>query len=156
MTSYDCETTRDLAPLRIRDDLLPHEATRVDMHLADCAECAAETALVRTLAAAAQAAPAGLDTRVIAAVRRPARRGWLHAGAGMAAAVAAALIGGALLMQSAGPDVAPAAAPGSLVFDDSPAPAVSWVMSDDPLLNGGGLYELSVEQLEFILAELDS
>jgi hypothetical protein len=37
------------------------------------------------------------------------------------------------------------------------APVVSWVMHDDPLLDGGStLQQLSVEQLELVLAELES
>jgi hypothetical protein len=157
MTSMDCETTRDLLPLRLRSELLRHEATRVDAHVAACAECRADRALLEALARSAATVPAGLEQRVIAAVAAPVRHRWLPTGVAMAATLAAALIGGALLMQRAGYDLTPDGVPGGLVFEESMTPAVSWVMHDDPLLDGGStLQQLSVEQLELILAELES
>jgi hypothetical protein len=157
MTSIDCETTRELLPLRIRSELLPHEATRVDAHVAACAECRADQALLGTIARGVAAVPAGLEQRVLAAIAAPAPRRWVPAGLAMAATLAAALIGGALLMQRAGYDLTPGGVPGGLVLEESMAPVVSWVMHDDPLLDGGStLQQLSVEQLELVLAELES
>jgi hypothetical protein len=155
MTPYDCETTRDLLPLRIREDLLPHEAARVDLHVSGCADCLADAALVRALAATAAPVPPDLERRVLGAVRTARAPRRVPAGIGMAAALAAALLGGVLLMQRAGPGLAPESAPRSLVLDDGVSPPVSWTMTDDPLLHGSTLQQLSVEQLEVILAELD-
>jgi anti-sigma factor RsiW len=157
MTSMDCETTRELLPLRIRGELLPHETTRVDAHVAACAECRADEALLAALARGVAAVPAGLEQRVLAAIATPVRHRWVPAGIAMAATLAAALIGGALLMQRAGYDLTPDGVPGGVVLEELMAPMVSWFMHDDPLLDGGStLQQLSVEQLEIVLAELES
>jgi anti-sigma factor RsiW len=157
MIRYDCEATRDLLPLRIRQELPPHEATAVDAHVSGCTACGAELALVQRLAAARPAVPAGLEQRVLLAVRRPAPRRWVPAGVGMAAVLAGLLIGGVLVLQRAGYEPAADPVPVSVVLENGTAPVVSWALPDDPLLHGGStLQELSAEQLELILAELES
>jgi hypothetical protein len=156
MNRYDCESVRDLLPLQARGQLLQHEAGAVDLHLGSCAHCREEDALVRLLAGALPEVPAGLPQRVLMAVRRPAPVRWAPGRLAMAATLAAALIGGLLVVQRAGYDLAPDALPGALVFDDV-TPPLSWAMADDPLLGGGtALPELSLEELELLLAELDS
>jgi hypothetical protein len=156
MNRYDCESVRDLLPLLNRGQLLSHEASAVELHLLGCADCREEESLVRLLAQTVPAVPAGLEPRVLLAVRRPMPRRWAPTRLAMAATVAAAVLGGVLVLQRAGYDITPDVAPGMLVFDDT-TPAFSWAFSDDPVLHGAGsLHELSVEELELVLAELDS
>jgi predicted anti-sigma-YlaC factor YlaD len=161
MNRYDCETVRDLLPLHVRSQLLSHEATAVDLHLGGCAECTEEGSLVRVLAGALPAVPAGLEERVLRLSRQPAPARWTPARwasgrLAMAATFAAAIFGGALVLQRAGYDITPDALPGGLVMDDMSA-ALGWMVGDDPLLRGGStLQELSLEELELVLAELDS
>jgi anti-sigma factor RsiW len=155
MDSPDCGTTRDLLPLLVRQQLLPHEVESVERHLGGCGECRQESALVALLAHSAPAASAQLQQRVLGAVRqrvgaqraRPARLA-------IAAAVAAAALGGSLLFTQLLPTDGPDAV-ATLVFEESPE-ALSWAVSLDPLLYGGPAFEhLSVEELEMVLSELE-
>jgi hypothetical protein len=158
MNRYDCESVTDLLPLLAREQLLPHEAAAVESHLHGCAECAGEASLVRLLGRAVPRVPTGLEASVLTAVRtrRPAPARWGMGQLAMAATVAAALLGGALALQRTGFDITPDGLPGLLVFEDM-SPASSWATADDPLLRGGSsLQELSLEELELVLAELDS
>jgi hypothetical protein len=156
MNRYDCESVRDLLPLLNRGQLLPHEASVVGLHVLGCVDCRAEESLVRLLAEAVPPVPTGLEARVLLAVRHPMPRRWAPARLAMAATVAAAILGGALVLQRVGYDITPDALPGALVFEDMTS-AFSWAFSDDPVLHGAGsLHELSVEELELVLAELDS
>ncbi|HSJ25755.1 MAG TPA: zf-HC2 domain-containing protein [Longimicrobiales bacterium] len=153
---YDCESVRDLLPLHVRGQLLSHEMSAVEGHMIDCGNCAAEATLVRLLHDAPPAVPAGLQQRVLMAVRRPAPRRWAPGRLAMAATVAAALLGGALVLERTGFDFSPEPMPVTLVFEDM-SPALSWATGDDPLLGGGAaLPDLSLEELELVLAELDS
>jgi predicted anti-sigma-YlaC factor YlaD len=156
MNRYDCDATRDLLPLLLRQELLPHEAAAVDQHVTGCVGCSAEQALLRLLAQARPAVPPGLEKRVLLAVRRPAPQRWAPARLAMAATLAAAVIGGALVLQRTGYDMTPDALPGAVAFDDA-SHELSWTMSDDPLLHGSStLQQLTLEELELVLAELDS
>jgi anti-sigma factor RsiW len=158
MNRYDCDTVRDLVPLQLRGQLPPHEAAAVEEHVLVCDDCAAEAALVRTLAAALPAVPAGLEARVLMAIRRPVpvrRFAPWHVAA--AATVAAAVLGGVLVLERNGRDVAPDVLPPAVAFEEVPAPAISWVAADDPFLRTGMvLQEMSVEELEVVLMELES
>lgn len=159
MNRYDCESVKDLLPLLVRGQLLPQEAGAVESHVGHCADCAEENSLVQVVAQAVPAVPAGLEARVLDAARkrRPAPSTWWAPGRLAAAAtVAAAVIGGALVLERMGYDITPDALPGFLALDDM-SPAFSWATLDDPLLSGGStLQELSLEELELVLAELDS
>lgn len=161
MMALDCEIVRDMLPARHRAELPSHEAARIDDHLAGCADCAVVADIIRTLVGTREAVPAHLELRVVTAVTTPARR-WTPAWAGIAATVAAALLGGWLVLQLASGRTEPGhAGTGSaigagLVALEDAAPVTSWTVADDPLLRGGGsLQELSVEQLELVLAEFD-
>jgi hypothetical protein len=156
MNRYDCESVRDLLPLKVRGQLLSHEAAAVELHVLGCGECREEQSLVSVLAQSALPVPTELEGRVLTAVRRPAPRRWAPGRLAMAATVAAAILGGALVLQRSGFDITPDLMPGSLVFDDS-TPAFSWAIGDDPMLRGAAaLHDLSMEELELVLAELDS
>jgi hypothetical protein len=157
MNRYDCESVRDLLPLKVRGQLLSHEAAAVELHVLGCGECREEESLVGLLARALPAVPAGLEGRVLTAVRRPVPQRWAPGRLAMAATVAAAVIGGALLLERRGFDLTPDILPGALVFLDDATPAFSWAIGEDPLLRGAAtLHDLSLEELELVLAELDS
>jgi hypothetical protein len=155
MNRYDCETVRDLFPVLLRRELLAHEAGAVEAHMAECAECSAEGGIVRLLHATQPAAPAGLEARVLLAVRRPAPvRRLAPARWAMAATVAAAVLGGSIIMERAGlggrTDL-------DGMLDASMIPMLSWAAAEDPLLHGSStLQALSLEELEMILEELGS
>src|SRR5690606_32290905 len=101
MNPYDCEAIRDLLPSLTRGEMLPHEETLAELHLETCAPCREEAAIVRLLQSTLAPVPDGLETRVLAAVRR---RSWLRgrpARLAMAATLAAAVIGGSLVYDRA-------------------------------------------------------
>jgi predicted anti-sigma-YlaC factor YlaD len=144
MNPFDCEAIRDLLPSLMRGEMLPHEATLAELHLDACTECRAEAEIVRLLQGTLAPVPAHLETRVIAAVRRRTVLRGRPARLALAATLAAAVIGGSLLYDRAG------------VGTDLDVEAVSWAAAQDPLLHGGSeLHELSIEQLELLLEELD-
>jgi predicted anti-sigma-YlaC factor YlaD len=144
MNPYDCEAIRDLLPALVRGQMLPHEETLAQLHLDACAQCSAEADIVRMLRTTLAPVPAGLEARLIAAVRRRSFLRGRPARLALAATLAAAVIGGALMYDRTG------------VGMDLDIEAVSWAAAQDPLLHGGSeLHELSVEQLELLLEELD-
>jgi hypothetical protein len=67
----DCtrDDIRDLLPDLVHDQLGPAERARVEQHLAECAECAAELKLLRSMRAHAFATPEIDVDRIAAAVR---------------------------------------------------------------------------------------
>jgi predicted anti-sigma-YlaC factor YlaD len=152
MMPLDCETVRDMLPARQRAELPSHEAARIDGHLAECAECDVVAGITGTLVRVTVPVPADLEARVLAVVGAPRRRS-IPAWAGIAATVAATLVGGWLVLQWTGePGTAGA---GSVALEEA-VPLMSWTVADDPLLRGGNtLQQLSVEQLELVLAEFD-
>jgi predicted anti-sigma-YlaC factor YlaD len=157
MSRIDCEQSRDLLPLLTRGQLLAADVTAVQAHLAECAGCRQESGIVETLAAVAEDVPAGLESRVLVAVRRPVRRtAWPVTRVAMAAALAAAVLGGSMIFERWRSLPTPEAGGALLVLEEA-APQVSWGLAHDPLLqNGSSLATLSVEELELILEELDS
>ena len=70
----------------------------------------------------------------------------------MAAAVATALIGGSLLIERLG-GILPGAGPAA-DFDLAGVPSLNWP-AEDPLLHTAPLQELTVEELEVLLAEME-
>lgn len=157
MNGYDCDTIRDMLAAHALGRLTLPEQEAVDTHVAACADCAAEQEVVRMLQTGLAELPAGLEARVLRAVRRatPSRR-WNPARLAMAATLAAAVLGGTVIFERAGlPGVAPR--PATTLSLETDGPGVSWQTEGDPLLHGGSaLQELSEEELELILAELES
>lgn len=156
MNGYDCDTVRDLIPVYVRNELLSHEAAAAASHLGGCASCAEEAKLVGLVYATQASVPAGLEARVLLAVRQPARRRlWQPGRLAAAATVAAALLGGSLVIERVG--ILTDRAPARGTLDASAATVLSWAAAEDPLLHGSSaLQQLSVEELELLLAELES
>lgn len=147
MMAFDCDSIRDLLPSLVRGEMLPHEAASLEHHLLGCERCRAEAEIVRLLQESLVPVPAGLESRVIGAVRRRSSRRWRPARLALAATVAAAVLGGSLFFERT-------FRPGA---DDAlDVATLSWAAAEDPLLHGSNeLYELSAEELELLLSELE-
>ena len=152
MNGMSCDTITDLLPDRLVDRIGELERLAVDEHLRGCAECRAHRALLIAVRDSGAPVPAGLHERVVQAVAaRPARRSWTPAHFAVAATIVFALLGGGVFLAGdGGPD-----RPGA---DGDPGVATVPASSfDDPLLHGGpGLGRLSIDELQILLAELDS
>lgn len=160
MSNYDCDAMRDLLPAFVRNEALPHERAAVQLHIDICGDCAREAELVRLLQHAFDPLPAGLEARVLNAVRAAPSKSTRWSGPArlaMAATVAITMIGGAFAINHLRTSDA---GPGQLLtaeFDLPSAALFGWVADGDPMLHGSaGLDELTVEELELLLAELDS
>lgn len=158
MIGMDCEATRDLLPLLHRGETSAAEAAAVGAHLRACAGCAQELRIVAAVAAAVEPVPAELEPRVLSVIRPLAARRRAPARLALAATVAAALVGGSLAVQRWGFNFEAPAQRGIVALDDNgSAPALSWAVYEDALLHSGTpLQQLSVEELELLLAELES
>lgn len=157
MMVCDCEAVRDVLPALARGALPPQEASAAEQHLRLCGECREEAALVRLIQESCEPLPARLETRVLTAVRRaPVRpRRWTPVRVALAASVAAALFAGALLSRYL--DTPAASELAGLLDADFEAASMLGLAHDDALLHSGtSLQELTVEELEILLAELES
>jgi predicted anti-sigma-YlaC factor YlaD len=158
MNRIDCESTRDLLPPLVRAELTGPDAATVEAHLATCAACLEEVAVVRQVHALKVVVPAGLEARVLTAVRRrmPAPR-WVPARWAMAATFAAAVLGGTVIFERLGVRLGDDVQPAFVELDDGVVTVLSWAAAEDPLLHGlSALDQLSIEELEVLLAELES
>ena len=152
MNGLTCAEASDRLPDWVAGRLVPEDAGAVAGHVASCADCAADAALMRALRAGAPAPPAGLGARIGAAVRAaepvPARTGrpsW-RAWAGSAAAVLVLAIG-ALLTRDAGPGEDGGL--GRLTAEQS-----VWIADDGIVAGAPVLDELPEEQLAALLEEM--
>jgi anti-sigma factor RsiW len=101
MTECTNVTIREMLPDLLHDSLQGINRSRVEDHVADCPECAAELDLLRAVHDSLLAAPALVSAdRVAEAVMRPVpaarahREAWLRAGRWRAAASIAVLLAG--------------------------------------------------------------
>ena len=156
MNRYDCDTMRDVLPAFVRGELLPHETACADYHLQACADCREEQALVALMQEVLVPVPAGLEARVVMAVRatpRIAPQRWVPARLAMAATLAAALLGGSVIFNRLYMEQQPA----ETTAASDPTEDLSWAAAELPMLHGGAdLADLTVEELERLLAELES
>ena len=156
MSVGSCESVRDALPLVLAGRPAGVPAGAVEAHLAACDECRAEARVLELLRRHPMGVPAGLERRIAGAVRQRAGRG----GTGvrpyaLAAGVAAAFVAGALLLRerperagepaAAEPDAGPPAVPALWPADGTTGASAALARLD----------ELSVEQLESLLAELE-
>lgn len=155
MNGYDCDAVRDLLPAIVRDERGAGDHAARE-HLASCDACRAEAAVVRMVQDALEPVPPGLEERVLRAVRvagAPRRRS--PARLAMAATLAAAVLGGALIAERFGTPWS-AERDELAEFDVSAASLIGWVDGEDPLLHGGAsLEELTVDELELLLTEME-
>lgn len=156
MSGMDCDAIRDLLPLLAHGGPASADRARVEAHLRTCARCRADAELLALLRRHAAKAPPDLAARIVDAhAARP--RGWRPAARhyALAAGLAGALLLGGLLREGARRVPATAPEPGA----EPPAGLLqSFWPGDDGLAAGiaPSLHELSVDQLELLLAELDS
>jgi anti-sigma factor RsiW len=162
-----CEFYADALVDRAAGRLEAERLERLDAHLTGCAECVASLEVLEALRDAPLEVPADLEGRVQAAVRQARDR---PAGAGAALrslgqtpwrawalplAAAAALTG--IWLGVGGPDGhwGNGADPAVFAFEESEPygawPAEGIIVAGDPLLS-----ELSLEELEHLLEELES
>jgi predicted anti-sigma-YlaC factor YlaD len=155
MKNLNCEYVRDVYPDILHGTAEPVIVHSVREHVASCDDCRAESALLDAIYARSVVTPEKLHERVLLASgnRRPAR-GISRSNLAMAATLAAALIGGSVLVQnqttprsSAPVSQGPAAASKSL----------GAVGVEDAMLSGKtSLEDLSEAQLEKLLKEIES
>lgn len=143
MNRYDCGSIRDLLAPLVHGEMLPHEVASAQHHIDGCEDCKAELEIVRLLQEVTAPVPASLDERVLTAVRRGRVVRVRRTRLAFAATVALAVLGGSLIYDRSGDGT-------------TDMEAVSWAAARDPMLHGGSeLPELSVEELEMLLEELD-
>ncbi len=171
MSEMRCDRVRALLPERAAGRLATAEAEAVEVHLRGCQACAAEAELVALLRAGRPRAPAGLASRIRAAVEADAGRGAASGtappapshgsrGGGLAfpwwglaaAAVAAVALGIGVDVRTdvttGGPVEVPAFAREA---DDA-----LWVSGDGEIAGAPSLEDLSDEALQTFLDELSS
>jgi hypothetical protein len=146
MTNLNCEYVREVYPDVLNNTADTLTAAAVRAHLAGCGECREEAELLDLIHSDRVDVPAGLHERVMSGVqvdhlrRRPYVR---HLA--LAATVAAAVIGGSILFESAEPE--PVRSVDGLGFVTVEAAMVSGASS---------LQDLTVEELEQLLGEIES
>ncbi|HSJ14879.1 MAG TPA: anti-sigma factor [Longimicrobiales bacterium] len=149
--SHPCDHVRERLPELLRDELGATERRELERHVDGCADCQAERRVLRAVLDALPEIPGTLEARVLAAQRRPPVRPARLSPArlGMAATVAAAVIGGALMIDAglgrpSGNGTVPAGETALL-------PAYV-----EPLVPRSVLPELTEAELEQLLKEMES
>lgn len=178
----DCPNgeVRDLLPDLVHDRLDPATRREVDAHVATCADCREEIALLRNMSAMMHRAPAmnaAAIAGVVAPYRAPARRSW--GGWRVAAAITVLAIGGssvALLQRGVSHGgagngavvaVAPTATNASTIMDSalsSSAPASSAAQTGAPTsarsgelaLASSAIGDLDERELSTLLRDIES
>jgi predicted anti-sigma-YlaC factor YlaD len=154
MSQLNCEHVLDVYPDVLNGKADGAAAESVRAHIAGCEECRAAAALLEAVYADRVSAPAELRERVVRGLAQPrARRRFTRSDMAMAATLAAALIGGSVILQSRQNQTQqPAAA-----VQSQAQLGVGFVSVEDAMLSGdASLDDLSVEQLEKLLGEIES
>jgi anti-sigma factor RsiW len=178
----DCRNgdMRDLLPGYVHGTLPQADRLAVAAHLASCVDCAAEAALIEAASRAFPTPAIDIEkiVRSLPSARGYSRHGWFTAGAWRAAAAIGLIALGAYSVVvvrgrsgATSPQTASASAPapGSTVVAgssnartalDSPARALPSAVSSGSrapgISFGGGLSDLTDEQLDTLLGELDA
>ncbi len=161
MTECGKDTLRDQLPLLARDALAAEAAARVRAHVAGCAACAAELAVLERAGALFTAVTPAVDTaailralptppgaRPVLTVQRGGRRQARIPQYVLAAAASLVLVATLAL-----PTIRSVFNGGPVVVVDSGIPSVPTVPVD--LVGGANLSDLGVDELTALLAELD-
>lgn len=150
MKPMTCEYVRDVYPDVLHGRADTSTADTVRQHLALCADCRAEAALLDQVFAAPAVPPAELEAQVLARVRGVQPAGSSHRRWLLAATVAGALLAGAVLVEQQ-----LRTAPDALVENGDGGLGVIGV--DGALVSGtASLSDWSVEELEQLLGEMES
>ncbi len=154
MNQPTCEHVRDVYPDVSNGSADAAVVREVHAHLATCAECRAECAVVDAVRAQQIAVPAGLQQRIAQAAARRPRWQVSRARLALAATLAAALIGGGLFLRLDRSEPAAQLTPAQV---RASAPGLGAVGVEAAMLSGkSSLDDLSVEQLETLLGEMES
>ena len=167
MTDCPNGLMRDQLPGYVHGRLSAADASRVDAHLEGCDECRAEVALLGKARAALSLGVPRIDVAsVVAALpaprvtrRRAPRRFAVLASWRYAAAAALVLaVGSSVLWQRARFTTSPRLADSSSVVVPESAALVSPAPrpSEDGITFGGGMSDLSLDDLQSLLGQLDS
>ena len=160
---------RDLLPDYARGAMTGPSVTAVEQHLASCASCRAELAVIRSARAALSDATRVDAARIIAAVgrsrrarQRVTRRVWL------AAASIVAIVGAGAVARTVATDPGSATAPPVVIAHDDSTPSATVVSTPNAparpparqegraeLVVGGGVADLADADLEVLLGMLD-
>ena len=142
--NMNCEYVRDVYPDVLNNKAEASIATAVRAHIARCAECREEAVLIEQLRGAVTQVPAGLHERITAELTRPVRTFRLR-NIAYAATVAAAIIGGSILLRPGKPAPLP------------DAQGLGFVTVEDAMVSGtSSLRDLTIEELEVLLGEIES
>ena len=152
MTNLHCEYVREVYPDVLHGNADASTVSAVRAHIAGCADCRVEAELIEGLRRTSLQVPAGLHERVVASLSTPARRRRFplrHLA--FAATLAAALIGGSLLLDSM-------RSPGSrTATPPAGAGGLGVITVEAAMVTGtGSLQDLTVEELEQLLGEIES
>jgi predicted anti-sigma-YlaC factor YlaD len=143
--NLNCEYVRDVYADVLNNTADAATATAVRAHIARCDDCRAEAALIEELHRTIVTVPAGLHERIVGELRRPPRRFELRHLA-YAATVAAAVIGGSILLNQ-----------GARTEPDLAAEGLGFVTVEDAMVSGtSSLQDLTIEELEQLLGEIES
>lgn len=147
MNTIDCGVVREAIPELVQGLLATDARARFDAHVASCAECNTELAIVRVLHESRRAAAGDLATRIRRAVvfdRQTVHRPWW---ALAAAAVAALALG---IGVSSGDGVSVAAPAFAMEVEEG----WPWVLGEGTVAGSVVLEDLSDDALEALLADL--
>jgi anti-sigma factor RsiW len=152
-TGLNCEYVLDVYPDVLSGKADAALAQSVRTHIASCDECRADAAVIEAIRAQPTPLPAGLHERVLHAAAQPQSRWRIgRSELAMAATLAVALIGGAIIMQTQ----MPSPRVNAPVATQAPH-SIGAVGVEDAMLSGkSSLEDLSVEQLEKLLGEIES
>ena len=143
--NMNCEYVREVYPDVLNNKAEASIATAVRAHIARCADCREEATLIEQLRGAVAQAPAGLQERITGALTRPVRTFRLR-NIAYAATVAAAIIGGSVLLR-----------PGKPQAPLPNAQELGFVTVEDAMVSGtSSLRDLTIEELEVLLGEIES
>jgi hypothetical protein len=157
MTPTNCEAVRDALPDHLRGGSTASTRVAIERHLGACTGCRHERGILELVMRSGALPDERLVERVLQATK-PVRRSWGHATTLAAAATfAAALLGVSLLSrQGALPPLRAGEPTAALVEEAVGHGALSWLDNDPLIRTGVGLHDLSVEELEALLMELES
>jgi hypothetical protein len=144
--NLNCEYVRDVYPDVLNETADATTIAAVRAHTGRCAECREEVGVIEELHRAAVPVPGGLHERILNELSRPMPRrlGMRHLA--YAATMAAAVIGGSILLDDSD-DSRP----------ETEVEGLGFVSVEDAMVTGtSSLRDLTIEELEALLGEIES